>query len=132
MADKVIRITKAQRFEDIKALLTGGEVKHGTDVDKALEVIDHELELLAKKNSSDNKKQTETQKLNASIKEQLVAFLGELDDSNPGLTCTEIIKGKGWLEDYSVSKISSLLRQLKDDGQVVSKTVKGKTLFTLA
>lgn len=132
MAEKVIRITKAQRFEDIKALLTGDVVKYGTSVSCAVEVIDHELELLSKKNSSSSKKQTEVQKMNARIKEELVEFLGGLDDNSQGLTCTEIIRAKGWLEDYSVSKISSLLRQLKDDGRVVSHTVKGKTLFTLA
>ena len=50
--EKAKKVTKAQRFEDIKALLTGEDVVYGTDVDTALAVIDHELELLAKKNSS--------------------------------------------------------------------------------
>ena len=70
MSEKKIRITKAQRFEDIKALLTGGEVKHGTTMEIAMTVIDHELELLRKKNSSGgDKKLTPTQQENESLKE---------------------------------------------------------------
>lgn len=133
MADKVIRITKAQRFEDIKALLSGNPTKHGTDIETALAFIDKELGLLAKKNSSDSKKQTEAQKENAEIKEEIVDFLSMADPTYPGFTCTEILQAKNWFDKgYSVSKISALLRQLKEDGLVISKTVKGKTLFSIA
>lgn len=54
------RITKAMRFEDIKALLNGEIVTYGTTVEQAVEFIDKEMGLLARKNSGD-KKPTKTQ-----------------------------------------------------------------------
>lgn len=130
--EKVVRITKAQRFEDIRALLSGEKVQHGTDITTALEFIDRELELLAKKNSGDTKKQAETRKVNNSIKEELLEFLGTLGADNPGMTCTEILKAKGWLGTYGVSKLAYIFRELRESGQVKSQVVKGKTLFSLA
>ena len=87
MDEKKIRITKAQRFEDIKALLTDGEVKYGTTIEVAITVIDHELELLRKKNSSSgDKKLTPTQQENENFKEQIMEYLADLDADTDGVT----------------------------------------------
>lgn len=127
--EKKIRITKAQRFEDIKAMLNGEPVTYGTDVATAVEVIDHEIELLAKKNSGDTKKQTATQKENEGYKEQILEFLAGCDT---GVTCSQIFKAIPALSDFSNQKVSALCRQLKLAGRVTSYEEKGKTLFKLA
>lgn len=114
MSEKKVRITKVQRFEDIKALLTGEPVTYGTTVDIAVTVIDHELELLAKKNSSTgDKKLTPTQQENEALKEQIVEYLSTLPDDTDGVTCTEILKSVPALTDFSNQKVAALVRQLK-------------------
>ncbi len=144
MAEKsVIRVTKAQKFEVIKNLIPsdaihtfpGGEDKDDYifTYDEMIDFLNNEINLLAKKNSSDSKKQTETQKINESLKEEIVELLGSLDSDSPGMTCTEIIKAKDWFKkDYGVSKVSRLCRDLKMADRIVSKSVKGKTYFSLA
>lgn len=133
MSEKKVRITKAQRFEDIKALLKGDEVKFGTDVDTAITVIDHELELLAKKNSSGgDKKLTPTQQENEALKEQIMEFLAGLSEDTDGVTCTEILKSVPALADFSNQKVAALVRQLKMAGRVVATEKKGKSLFRMA
>jgi hypothetical protein len=131
--EKVMRVTKAQRFEDIKALLTGGIATHGTTVEDAITVLDHEMELLAKKNSgsSGEKKPTATQVANEDYKAQILEFLATIPADSDGVTCTEILKGVPALADYQVQKVAALVRQLKAAGRVTSKEVKGKSLFTL-
>lgn len=133
MSEKKVRITKAQRFEDIKALLTGEPVTYGTTVDIAVTVIDHELELLAKKNSgTGDKKLTPTQQENEALKEQIVEFLSTLPDDADGATCTEILKSVPALADFSNQKVAALVRQLKMAGRVVATEKKGKSLFRMA
>lgn len=133
MSEKKIRITKAQRFEDIKALLTGEAVTYGTTVDIAVGVIDHELELLAKKNSSTgNKKLTPTQQENEALKEQIVEFLSTLPDDSDGMTCTEILKSVPALTDFSNQKVAALVRQLTEAHRIVATKKKGKSLFRMA
>ena len=133
MSEKKVRITKAQRFEDIKALLTGESVTYGTTVDIAVTVIDHELELLAKKNSSTgDKKLTPTQQENEALKEQIVEYLSTLPGDADGVTCTEILKSVPALTDFSNQKVAALVRQLKMAGRVVATEKKGKSLFRMA
>lgn len=133
MSEKKIRITKAQRFEDIKALLTGGEVKHGTTMEIAVTVIDHELELLRKKNSSGgDKKLTSTQQENENLKEQIMEYLAGLPDDTDGVTCTDIFKSVPSLAAFSTQKAAALVRMLKLDGCVTCQEKKGKSLFKMA
>ena len=133
MSEKKIRITKAQRFEDIKALLNGEEPVYGTTIDIAMTVLDHELELLAKKNSSTgDKKLTPTQQENEALKEQVMEYLSTLPDDADGVTCTEILKSVPALADFSNQKVAALVRQLKLAGRVVSTEKKGKSLFRMA
>lgn len=132
MSEKKIRVTKAQRFEDIKALLNGEAVTYGTTVEVACEVLDHELELLAKKNAGGDKKMTPTQKENEKFKEQIMEYLADLDADTDGVTCTEIFKAIPDLAAYSNQKVAALVRQLKLDGRVVYTEKKGKSLFKMA
>lgn len=133
MSEKKVRITKAQRFEDIKALLNGDSVTYGTTPEIAVTVIDHELELLAKKNSgSGDKKLTQTQQENEVLKEQIMEFLAGLPEDTDGVTCTEILKSVPALADFSNQKVAALVRQLKMADRVVATEKKGKSLFRIA
>lgn len=132
MSEKKIRITKSQRFEDIIAMLNGGTVKYGTDVATATEVLNHEIGLLARKNSSDSKKQTAAQKENEGYKALILEFLATLPDDSKGATCTEIMKSIPEFADFNNQKISALMRQLKIADKVICEEVKGKSLFRLA
>lgn len=130
--EKTTRITKAMRFEDIKALLNGDTATHGTTLEDAINFIDHEVELLARKNSGGEKKQTAAQKENEGYKELIVEFLAGLPDDSKGVTCTEIMKSIPAFKDFNNQKISALVRQLKLADRVVGEEVKGKSLFRLA
>lgn len=126
--EKTTRITKAMRFEDIKALLNGQPVTYGTSIEDAVDFIDHEVNLLAKKNSGENKKQTKAQEENEGYKVLILEFLADKD----GVTCTDVLKGVPALSEFSNQKISALMRQLRLAGQVTVSEVKGKSLFRLA
>lgn len=126
------RITKAMHFEDIKALLNGQPVTYGTTIEQAVEFIDKELGLLARKNSGENKKLTKTQQENEGYKALILEFLATLPDDKDGVTCTEIIKGVTEFEGFSTQKISPLVRQLMAADKVTKTEVKGKALFRLA
>ncbi len=121
------RVTKAQRFSDIKALLNGENVTYGTTVKEAVKFIDKELSLLAKKNSGE-KKLTDKQKDNEGYKAQILDFL----TNNPGVTCTIIQKGIPEFAEFNNQKVAALVRQLTEAGQVVKVMEKGKALFSLA
>ncbi|MDE7346529.1 MAG: hypothetical protein K2N48_07300 [Muribaculaceae bacterium] len=125
---KAPRITKDHRFADIAALLTGKDVQFGTTVADALEFIEKERDLLAKKNSAD-KKPTKTQEQNAGHKSLILDFLRVQTE---GVTCTEIQKGVPEFADFNNQKVAALVRQLKDEGRVIKDVVKGKSLFTIA
>ena len=126
MENTVKRITKAQKFEDVIALLTGGEAKF-IDEDGAVEFIRSEMALLARKNASDSRKPTATQEANAKYKALIVEFLAMQD---AGKTCTEIAKGVPELGDFNNQKIAALMRQLVEAGSVSKATVKGKSIFS--
>lgn len=112
------KLTKREMFEGIKAnyALTDEEVAF----------IDHELELLARKNASTGeRKPTAVQKANEGIKEEILAVL-----SDEPQTITDVVKS---LEgDYTNQKISALVRQLIADGKVEKVVDKRKSLFKLA
>lgn len=122
------RITKAQRFADIKALLMGEAVHSGTSVEDALAFIDNEIALLAKKNTSD-KKPTKTQEENEGHKARIIEFLSGRGE---GVTCTEVQKSVAEFADFNNQKVAALMRQLVNDGKVVKAMVKGKAMFSLA
>lgn len=125
------RVTKAQRFADIKAILSGEPITYGTTIDEAMGFIDNEISLLAKKNSGEHK-MTSTQAQNEVFKELIINYMcGSHIDPN-GVTCSDINKGIPELTEFNNQKISSLMRQLKSAGRVKDHKVKGKTLFVLA
>ena len=98
------KMTKREKFEMLKAL---SEVKANPML---TEFIDHELELLAKKNTSE-KKPTAKQIANDSIKG---AILSVLTDGKV-MTVTDLLKNvPGLPEDMTNQRMSALLRQMYD------------------
>ena len=128
MENTVKRITKAQKFEDVIALLNGNPAKF-IDTDGAVEFIRNEMALLAKKNASDSHKPTATQEANAKYRDLILEFLAVQAE---GRTCTEIGKCVPELNDFNNQKIAALMRQLVEAGRVNKATIKGKSVFTLA
>lgn len=129
MAEKIRKITKAQRFEDIKAMLSDEAVQYGTDTAAAIEFIDHEMELLSRKNSSGEKKPTATQLENESHKERIKDYLRGCSE---GVTVTQVLKAVPEFADFSNQKVARLLRDMLEAGVVNKEVVKGKSLFSLA
>ena len=115
------KITKRDRFN---ALLNMAEVKANPDM---VAFIEHELELLAKKNSAD-KKPTAQQTANEGIKS---AILEGMED-NHLYTVTELQKSIPECAELSNQRVSALLRQMKDDGLVVRTEDKRKAYFSKA
>lgn len=95
------------------------------DEDKAF--IEHELELLAKKNSGE-RKPTSTQKENEVTKSVIVSVLS----NGSKMTIGEICKSDEALAELSSQKVSALVRQLVLDGTVVREEIKRKAYFSLA
>lgn len=115
------KMTKREKFEMLKAL---SEVKANPML---TEFIEHELELLAKKNASE-KKPTAQQMANEGLKQTIMDVLTE----NGGLmTVTDIQKSCMELSELSNQRISALLRQLKDDKMVDRVEDKRKAYFTI-
>lgn len=96
-----------------------------TDAEKAF--VEHELELLEKKNSSE-KKPTAQQAQNEAIK----TAIAEGMTANRLYTVTEIQKEIAECAELSNQRVSALLRQMKDDGIVVRTEDKRKAYFSLA
>jgi DNA-binding transcriptional ArsR family regulator len=117
-------MTKAQKFAIIADL---PQVK----ADPMLaEFIAHEIELLAKKNTTE-KKPTAKQAANASVKDNIVALMES--DADRLFTITELCKEVADLpEDMTPQRMSAIVRQLKEDGIVERIEEKRKAYFRLA
>ena len=115
------KITKRERFN---SLLSLSEVQADAGL---VAFIEHEIELLDKKNSGE-KKLTAQQTANEGIKDAIV----EAMEPNHLYTVTEIQKSVAECAELSNQRVSALLRQLKDDGLVVRTEDKRKAYFSKA
>ena len=115
------KITKRERFN---SLLSLSEVQANADL---VAFIEHEIELLDKKNSSE-KKLTVQQIANEGIKDAIVEGMEE----NRLYTVTELIKEITECNELTNQRVSALLRQLISEGKVVKTIDKRKSYFQLA
>jgi hypothetical protein len=115
--EKTKKMTKVDYFKQIKAnyALTADEVKF----------IDHEIELLTKKNSAE-KKPTAQQTANEGIKTAIVEGM----EPNRLYTVTEIIKSIPECADMTNQRVSALLRQMVECGKVKRTEDKRKAYFS--
>ena len=88
--------------------------------------LENELALLDKK--AQNKKATKTQEQNEGIKATILKVLATIGSG----TVTDIQNGNEELSALSNQKVSALVRQLVESGEVVRTTDKKKSIFSLA
>ena len=88
--------------------------------------LENELALLNKK--AQNKKATKTQEQNVGIKATILEVLATIGSG----TVTDIQNGNEELSALSNQKVSALVRQLVESGEVVKTTDKKKSIFSLA
>lgn len=112
------KLTKRDHFNALRALASAS---NRSDL---VNFIDHELDLLARKNAGD-RKETATQKANADLKEKILDVMV----ADTRYTITELGKLVGV---ESNQKVSALVRQLKMDNLVIRSEEKGKAYFTKA
>lgn len=117
------KVTKKENFGTIKDILEGlGK----TDL---VEVMAHEIELLEKKSANRKSGNSKTQKENEEIKKIIVAELARIGEM---VTISELQAKSENLGQYSNQKLSALLKQLVDNGEVVKNVDKKKSYFTIA
>ena len=114
------KMTKKNYFEK---LLTFEEVL--TD-DEMIKFIKHEIELLNKKNTSKNGKQTATQAMNESIKQTILDSMEE----DTGYTVSDIMKNTPEIEWKSNQQATALVRQLVEEEKVIRTMDKRRAVFT--
>ena len=88
--------------------------------------LENELALLDKK--AQNKKATKTQEQNIGIKATILEVLATIGSG----TVTDIQNGNEELSALSNQKVSALVRQLVESGEVVKTTDKKRSIFSLA
>ena len=118
----VKKLTKRDYFNMIKAVLPEDAEGYAS----MTAFIDHEIELLDKKNSGE-KKLTAQQTANEGIKDAIVEGMEE----NRLYTVTELIKEVAECNELTNQRVSALLRQLISEGKVVKTVDKRKSYFQL-
>ena len=114
-AQNTVKVTKRMRFEQIKSLISDNE--------ELVAFIDHEIELLDKKNSRSGKP-TKTQVENETIKNTI---FNTLQIAGKPMTVTQLLATEE-LNGLSNQKVSALLTQLRDANKVV-RTVEKKVAY---
>ena len=117
------RITKAQKFAMLKAIPAVAENA------MLVEFIDHEIDLLSKKNAGE-KKLTPQQVANEAFKQAILDAM--VADPNRLFTITEIVKGVPACADLTNQRVAALVRQLIEAKAVVRIEDKRKAFFRLA
>ena len=117
-----VRMTKAQKFQILADL-------PAVKADPMLsEFIAHVMELLAKKNTAD-KKPTAQQEAIAVIKQNVLTVLADGEKR----TVSDLLKMVPDLPDTMTNqRMSAIVRQMVDAGQVVRTEDKRKAYFSLA
>ena len=124
MANAVKKVTKRERFEQLLKIPSVAN-------DNGLkEFIEHELELLAKKNASGTGKLTAVQVENNKIKEQILECMAK--EPNRLFTISEMQKSFPCCAELSNQRVSALIRQLITDCKVERLEEKRKAVFRIA
>ena len=110
-----VKVTKRERFEQIKALVRDNE--------ELVAFIDHEIELLNKKNSRSGKP-TKTQLENEKIKNTILDILKTVGKP---VTVTQLLTNDE-LDGLSNQRVSALLTQLRKSDKV-ERIVEKKVAF---
>ena len=114
---------KITKREVIKMMMNEEVVKANSTY---VAYLENELALLNKK--AQNKKATKTQEQNVGIKATILKVLATIGSG----TVTDIQNGNEELSALSNQKVSALVRQLVESGEVVKTIDKKKSIFSLA
>lgn len=114
---------KITKREIIKMMMNEEVVKANSTY---VAYLENELALLDKK--AQNKKATKIQEQNKGIKATILKVLATIGSG----TVTDIQNGNEELSTLSNQKVSALVRQLVESGEVVKTTDKKKSIFSLA
>lgn len=117
--EKVVKVTKRERFAELLAI---PEVAKNQDL---VDFINHEVDLLTRKNASGEKKLTANQLENENLKAIIVNSLS----AETGMTITEMIKTIPELAEFTNQKVSALTTALVKDGKVERRVEKRVTKF---
>ena len=121
------KLTKKDYFAQLREVVK--------DRPELVAFIDHEVELLTRKNSGNS--QTKTQKENEVVSEMLVT---ELEKIGKPITITDLMSTSEVVKDYVLEngnhltnqKISAIFKQLVDNNRLVKVTDKKKSYFSVA
>ena len=91
-----------------------------------VDFINNELDLLARKNNSDNKKPTEKDIANQGLKTAILEFATASGEQH---TVTDFIKNVPACAGLSQQKISAMVRQMVEDGNLEKVIVKRVSYF---
>ena len=118
--------TKMTKKDCFTALLQMDEVQSNQTL---VDFINHELELLAKKNSAE-KKPTATQLANDDFKSAILAHMSMTPDQL--FTITELIKSVPEIADLTNQRVSAIVGQMVKAGSLVRVDDKRKAFFKVA
>ena len=124
------KLTKKDYFAQLREIVI--------DRPELVAFIDHEVELLTRKNSGNS--QTKTQKLNVEITELLLAELAKIGKA---ITISELLEKSDEIKNYTYvegketkhltnQKISAIFKQLVDTNKLVKTADKKKSYFSIA
>ena len=114
------KVTKRERFSQLMEIVKASNVENSAEL---VAFIEHEVELLTKKNSRSGKP-TKTQVENETIKNTI---LDTLQTIGKPVTVTQLL-ATDELDGLSNQKVSALLTQLRKSGEVV-RTIEKKVAF---
>lgn len=115
------KMTKREYFN---VLLSLNEVKANSEL---VDFINHELELLSKKNASE-KKLTPTQKENLTIQEAILNYM----ETNVLYTITDLLKNVPECAGMSNQRVSAIVRIMREEKKVERIEEKRKAYFRKA
>ena len=115
------KMTKREKFEMI------AKIKEIAENPILAEFVEHELDLLAKKNASGSGKMTATQKANEEIKGQIMEEMGK--EPNRLYSVSEMIKCFECCKELSLPKVTALVTQLHKANVIERVEEKRKAYF---
>ena len=114
-----------EKMTNVKAInYVLGNCEIPADVKEKLEKM---REQFVKKNSAE-RKPTANQVENQGYKADILAYLGTVESA----TITDLMKAIPSLAELSNQRVSAIVRQLKDSGEVVREEIKRKAYFSIA
>jgi predicted transcriptional regulator len=122
------KMTKKDYFKMLLNIVEKSNTENKTDL---VTFVNHEIELLNNKKSSSNnsKKEQERKAEQANIQ---TIILNVLENEKNGLTATEIQRANTELANYSLPKITAMIKKLVDSGSIIRTVEKKKAIFRIA